>query len=150
RKKGSSRRNKMRIMVAKAHEKIFNQRRDFHFKIARKLLQANDTIYIENMNHFKSFRALNRSMRDVAWFNFFNILLFKAEEAEKEVVKVPAKNTSQKCSNCQKLVPKELSCRIHNCPHCGLSIDRDTNAARNVLRLGQSLRGAEALASAMN
>ncbi|GAH26310.1 unnamed protein product [marine sediment metagenome] len=150
RKKGSSRRNKMRIMVAKAHEKIFNQRRDFHFKIARKLLQANDTIYIENMNHFKSFRALNRSMRDVAWFNFFNILLFKAEEAEKEVVKVPARNTSQMCSSCGKTVQKDLSCRVHSCPFCGLIIDRDTNAARNVLRLGQSLQGAEALASAMN
>jgi len=150
RKKGSSRRNKMRIMVAKAHEKIFNQRRDFHFKIARKLLQANDTIYIENMNHFKSFRALNRSMRDVAWFNFFNILLFKAEEAEKEVVKVPAKNTSQMCSSCGRTVQKDLSCRVHSCPFCGLIIDRDTNAARNVLRLGQSLQGAGALASAMN
>ena len=68
----------------------------------------------------------------------------------KEVVKVPARNTSQKCSNCQKLVPKELSCRIHNCPHCGLSIDRDINVARNILRLGQSLQGAGALAPAMN
>ncbi|GAH26255.1 unnamed protein product [marine sediment metagenome] len=137
-------------MVAKAHEKIFNQRRDFHFKIARKLLQANDTIYIENMNHFKSYRVLNRSMRDVAWFNFFNILLFKAEEAEKEVVKVPARNTSQMCSSCGRTVQKDLSCRVHSCPFCGLIIDRDTNAARNVLRLGQSLQGAEALASAMN
>ena len=150
RKKGSKRRTKAKILLAKAHEKVFNQRRDFHFKIARKILLAYDTIYIENMNHFKSYRVLNRSMRDAAWFNFFNILLFKAEEAGKEVVKVSAKNTSQKCSNCQKLVPKELSCRIHNCPHCGLSIDRDINAARNILRLGQSLQGAGALAPAMN
>jgi len=89
-------------------------------------------------------------MRDASWFGFFNILLFKAEEAGKEVVKVSAKNTSQRCSGCQKLVPKELSCRIHSCPHCGLSIDRDTNAARNILRLGQSLQGAGALASTMN
>ncbi|GAH16852.1 unnamed protein product, partial [marine sediment metagenome] len=91
RKKGSKRRTKAKILLAKAHEKVFNQRRDFHFKIARKILLAYDTIYIENMNHFKSYRVLNRSMRDVAWFNFFNILLFKAEEAEKEVVKVPAR-----------------------------------------------------------
>jgi putative transposase len=89
-------------------------------------------------------------MRDVAWFNFFNILLFKAEEAEKEVVKVPARNTSQICSSCGSTVQKDLSCRVHSCPFCGLIIDRDTNAARNVLRLGQSLQGAEALASAMN
>ena len=149
-KKGSKRRSKARILLAKAHEKVYNQRRDFHFKTARKILQTYDTIFIEDMNHFKSYRALNRSMRDASWFGFFNILLFKAEEAEKEVVKVLAKNTSQRCSGCQKLVPKELSCRIHNCPHCGLSIDRDINAARNILRLGQSLQGAGALAPAMN
>jgi len=72
------------------------------------------------------------------------------EEAEKEVVKVPARNTSQICSSCGRTVQKDLSCRVHSCPFCGLIIDRDTNAARNVLRLGQILRGAEALASAMN
>lgn len=148
--RGSNKRNKMRILVAKAHEKVFNQRRDFHFKIARKLLQAYDTVCIEDMNHFKSFRALNRSMRDVAWFGFFNILLFKAAEAEKVVVKVPAKNTSQACSECGKIVPKDLSCRIHKCPHCGLILDRDINAARNILRNGQFLQGAGALAPAMN
>jgi len=150
-KKGSKRRNKARIFLSKAHEKIFNQRKDFHFKIARKLLQAYDTVCIENMDHFKSYRALNRSMRDVAWFNFFNILLFKAEEAGKMIVKVPAKNTSQACSGCGKIVPKDLSCRVHECPHCGLILDRDINAARNILkRGGQLLQGAGALAPAMN
>jgi len=59
--------------MAKTHEKIFNQRRDFHFKIARKLLKANDAICIENINHFNSIRSLNRSMRDVAWFIFLTI-----------------------------------------------------------------------------
>ena len=149
-KKGSKRRNKARILVAKAHEKIFNQRRDFHFKIARKLLQAYDIVCIEDMNHFKSYRALNRSMRDASWFNFFNILLFKAAEAEKVVVKVPAKNTSQICSECGKIVPKDLSVRVHKCPHCSLILDRDINAARNILRLGQSLQGAGALVPTMN
>jgi len=149
-KRNFNRRKKTRILVAKAHEKIFNQRRDFHFKIARKLLQAYDTICIENMNHFKSHRSLNRSMRDVAWFNFFNILLFKAEEAGKEVIKVPARNTSQACSECGKTVLKSLSVRVHKCPHCGLSIDRDINAARNIKRLGQSLQEAGALVPAMN
>ena len=99
---------------------------------------------------WNSFRALNRSMRDVAWFNFFNILIFKAEEAGKKVIKVPSKNTSQMCSGCGKIVPKTLADRIHKCPFCGLVIDRDVNAARNILRLGQSLQGAEALVSAMN
>lgn len=149
-KRGSKHRNKARILIAKAYEKVYNQRRDFHFKIARKLLQAYDIVCIENMNHFKSYRGLNRSMRDVAWFGFFEILLFKAEEAGKEVIKVPAKNTSQVCSECGEIVPKDLSIRVHECPHCGLSIDRDINAARNILRLGQSLQGAGALVPAMN
>lgn len=149
-KKGSKHRNKARILLSKAHEKVFSQRRDFHFKTARKILQTYDTIFIEDMNYFKSYRSLNRSMRDVAWFNFFNILLFKAEEAGKEVVKVPAKNTSQRCSGCDRIVQKGLSVRVHSCPHCGLSIDRDINAARNILRLGQSLQGAGALAPVMN
>jgi len=140
RKKGSNRRRKAQILLAKVHEKVFNQRRDFHFKIANGLLKANDIICIENMNHFNSFRALNRSMRDVAWFNFFNILSFKAEEAEKKIIKVPAKNTSQMCSGCGKIVPKTLSNRVHKCPHCGLILDRDVNAARNIKRLGMSLQ----------
>ncbi len=149
-KKGSKRRNKARILLSKAHEKISNQRRDFHFKVARKLLLAYDIVCIEDMNHFKSYRGLNRSMRDVAWFGFFNILLFKAEEAGKEVIKVPAKNTTQACSKCGNIVQKTLSVRVHKCPYCGLILDRDINAARNILRLGQSLQGAGALVPAMN
>ncbi len=76
-------------------------------------------------------------MRDVAWFQFFDILRFKAEEAGRDVVEVPAKNTSKMCSACGEIVPKDLSCRIHSCS-CGLKIDRDYNAALNILKLGQS------------
>jgi len=140
-KKGSQRRNKARILVAKAHEKVFNQRRDFHYKVANQLLQDNDVVYIEKMNSWNSHRALNRSMRDVAWFQFFNILKWKAEEAAtRKIIEVPTKNTSQICSNCGKIVPKDLSIRIHQCS-CGLSIDRDYNSALNILRFGQNLRG---------
>jgi len=149
-KKGSNRRNKMRILVAKTYEKVFNQRRDFHSKIARKLLKANDIICVEDMNHWDSFRALNRSMRDVARFDFFNILAFKAVEAGKQVIKVPAKNTSQVCSNCGRIIPKTLSDRVHHYPYCSLVLDRDINAARNILRLGQSLQGAASLEAAVN
>jgi len=140
REKGSNRREKAKVLLAKIHEKIFNQRKDFHFKITHKILKSYDVVCIENMNHFNSFRSLNRSMRDVAWFNFFNILVSKEEETGKQIIKVPAKNTSQICSNCSKLVPKDLSVRVHECPHCGFSIDRDINAARNILRLGASLQ----------
>lgn len=139
--KGSNRREKARILVAKAHEKIRNQRLDFHFKTANKLVGENDKICIEKLHNEKTFRCLNRSMRDVAWFNFFKILRFKAEEAGKEVIEVPAGGTSQICSGCGKEVPKDLKVHIHNCPHCFLSIDRDHNSAINILRLGMSLRG---------
>lgn len=142
RRKGSKRRVKARILVAKAHEKIRNQRRDFHFKTANQLLRENDTICIEKMNSWNSHTSLTRSMRDVAWFEFFNILHFKAEEAGREVIEVPARGTSQLCSQCGVKVFKDLSVRIHNCPHCGLTIDRDRNAALNILfhGLGQSLQ----------
>lgn len=137
--KGSNRRNKARLLVAKIHKKIFNQRKDFHFKTANKLIKEFDKIYIEKLKNWKTFRGLNRSMRDVAWFQFFNILRFKAEEAGKEVIEVPADNTSQLCSKCGQIVEKDLSIRIHKCS-CGLEIDRDWNAALNVFRLGQSLQ----------
>lgn len=136
-KKGSNRRNKARLLVAKTHQKIFNQRKDFHFKTANKIVKENDKIYIEKFNVFKSFKGLNRSMRDVAWFQFFNILRFKAAEAGREVIKVPAKNTSQLCSKCGQLVEKDLSVRVHKCP-CGLEIDRDWNSALNILGSGRA------------
>ena len=138
-KKGSSKRNKARLLVAKIHEKILNQRKDFHFKISNKLVKENDKIYIEKLKNWKTFKGLNRSMRDVSWFQFFNILRFKAEEAGRAVIEVPAKDTSQLCSKCGQLVEKDLSIRVHKCP-CGLEIDRDWNAALNILRFGQSLR----------
>lgn len=137
--KGSNNRKKAKLLLSKTHEKIKNQRRDFHFKTANQLVKNNDKIYIEKLNVWKTFRKLNRSMRDAAWFNFFDILRFKAAEAGKEVLEVLAKGTSQICSGCGAEVPKALSVREHSCPHCGLVIDRDYNAALNILRLGQSL-----------
>jgi putative transposase len=148
--KGSNRRDRARILVAKAHEKVFNQRKDFHFKIANQLLKENDIVYIEKLNNWKTFRNLNRSMRDVAWFGFFSILKAKAEEAGRKIIEVPARGTSQICSSCGKEVSKDLSVRVHSCPFCQLVLDRDHNSALNILRLGQSLRGAETLVSVMN
>jgi len=136
-KRFSNRRKKQKIIIAKKHQKIFNQRQDFHYKVANQLIKKYGVIYIEKLNSWTSWRSLNRSMRDVAWFQFFDILRFKAEEAGRDVVEVPAKNTSKMCSACGEIVPKDLSCRIHSCS-CGLKIDRDYNAALNILKLGQS------------
>lgn len=82
----------------------------------------------------------NRSMRDVAWFNFFAILKAKAEEAGRQIVEVPAKRITKLCSQCQKEVPKDLSVCVHNYPFCHLVIDRDHNSALNILRAGQVLQ----------
>ncbi|MCK9428670.1 MAG: transposase [Candidatus Omnitrophica bacterium] len=138
--KGSNRRKKTKLLLGKAHEKVSNQRLDFQHKVAKHYVKHYDTICHEKMNCFKSFKGLNRSMRDVAWFQFFDILSYKAEEAGRKIVKVPAKNTSQQCSKCGKIVKKDLSVRIHSCPHCELILDRDHNAALNILRLGTSLQ----------
>jgi putative transposase len=137
--KGSNKYKQTKLLLSKVHEKISNQRRDFHHKVAKYYVDNYDTICHEKMNAFISFRNLNRSMKDVAWFQFFNILSYKAEEAGRTIIKVPAKNTSQQCSQCGKIVPKTLDIRIHNCPYCNCSLDRDFNSALNILRLGTSL-----------
>ena len=67
-----------------------------------------------------------------------NILCAKAEEAGRTVLKINPKNTSQKCSGCGDIVAKDISVRVHNCA-CGTVLDRDVNAAINILRLGQRL-----------
>jgi putative transposase len=77
---------------------------------------------------------LAQSIADAGWGTFFTILKYKAENAGRIVIAVDPKNTSQICSDCGCIVKKDLSIRIHNCPACGLVIDRDINAARNILK----------------
>jgi putative transposase len=87
----------------------------------------------------KSATGTHRSINDVAWNEFVNQLKYKAEEAGSSVVMIDPKNTTKACSFCGKLTAKDLSDRIHSCS-CGLEIDRDLNASKNILRLGlQSL-----------
>jgi putative transposase len=136
----SKRREKQRIKVAKIHERIANQRRDFQHKVSKHYVENYDVICIEKMKSWNTYTPLNRSMRDVAWFQFFDMLRYKAEYAGKEVVEINPKNTSQICSGCGAMVPKTLDVRIHSCPHCGLILDRDLNAARNILRVGTTQR----------
>lgn len=138
--KGSGMRNRTKLLLSKVHEKVGNQRLDFHHKVAKHYVDNYDTICHEKMNAFTSFTKLTRSMRDVAWFQFFNILNVKAEEAGRLIIKVPAKNTSQMCSGCGGIVSKTLDVRVHNCPHCNCSLDRDFNSALNILRFGTNLR----------
>src|SRR5262249_12228174 len=85
---------------------------------------------------------LAKSIADAGWAHFLSILSFKAACDGRSVVTVPPAYTSQTCSGCGVVVAKGLSVRWHACPDCGTSLHRDHNAARNIERLGQSLRGA--------
>jgi putative transposase len=137
--KGSHRHRKAVTLLAKAHQQVRRPRTDFHHKTALALVRAFDTISHEDVqpaNMVKNHR-LAKSISDAGWSGFLSILSFKAVEAGKTVVAVPAAFTSQACSGCGVLVSKGLSVRWHTCPECGTSLHRDHNAARNILRLGQ-------------
>jgi putative transposase len=94
--------------------------------------------------------GLNKSIQDAGWRHFLSILAFKAACAGKRVEVVNPAYTSQDCSGCGERVQKSLSVRTHVCTNCGLMLDRDENAARNIQWRGQRLRGVLALAGAMN
>jgi putative transposase len=81
-------------------------------------------------------RSLSLAAHDVGLGTFRELLDYKATEAGVEVVAVNPRNTSQACSGCGSIVPKDLTVRVHACPDCGLVLDRDVNAARNVLPTG--------------
>ncbi|HEV2459865.1 MAG TPA: transposase [Ktedonobacterales bacterium] len=146
RKKGSNRRRKAVQLLAKAHLKVRRQRQDFHHKAALALVRQYDTIYHEDLQTANMVRNhhLAKSISDAGWNAFLSILAFKAACAGKRAVAVPPAYTSQACSGCGVIVHKGLSVRWHACLDCGTSLHRDHNAARNIERLGQSLRGAVA------
>jgi putative transposase len=152
RTKGSQRRRKAVKLLAKAHQRVQRQRRDLHHKTALDLLRHYDTIYLEDLQvrNLVRNRSLAKSISDAGWAAFRTILTSKAAYAGKWVVAVPAQYTSQDCSGCGARVPKSLSVRTHVCLSCGLVIDRDENAARNILRAGQARQGAVALAAVAN
>jgi len=146
RKKGSKRRRKAVKLLAKAHQKVRRQRQDFQHKAALHLVREYDTIYHEELqvaNMVKN-HSLAKSIADAGWSGFLSILNHKAACAGRSVVAVNPAYTSQTCSGCGVIVKKGLSVRWHSCPECGTSLHRDHNAARNIERAGQALRGAVA------
>lgn len=136
RKRGGSRRRKMVRTLARRHRAVQRARRDFHFKTARKLVHQYDWIAVEDLNvRGLSRGVLAKSVHDAGWSQFIGILCAKAEEAARTVISVNPNGTSQICSGCG-CVPekrKTLSVRTHRCSECGLVLDRDVNAARNIL-----------------
>ena len=143
RKKGSKRRTKQREVVARCHARIANQRKDFQFKTAHRLFEKCDEVAVENLSidNMKKNHYLAKSISDAGWGNFRLKLQSKAANAGKRLKKVKPHYTSQKCSGCDAIVPKSLSIRVHDCPHCGLVLDRDHNAAINIKKAAVALRG---------
>ena len=134
-KKGSMNRRKTRLQVARAYEKIANSRMDFLHKTSTKLVNSHSLIALERLaSQEMAKQQFGKSINDAGWGMFARMIAYKAEEAGCKVVFVNPKNTSQECSNCHKIVRKGLSVRIHECPHCGLVLDRDFNAAKNILK----------------
>jgi len=142
-KKGSHGRRKALARRAKAYQHVKRQRADFHHKVALQLLRDNDTIYLEDLQVANMVRNkhLAKSISDAAWGQFRSILEAKAACAGRQVLAIPAHYTSQDGSGCGERVPKSLSVRTHVCPSCGLVMDRDENAAINILRAGQARWG---------
>jgi putative transposase len=137
-KKGSNNRSKRKFEVAKTYRKVREQRNDFLHKISRSLVDTYDLIVFENLkvkNMLKN-HHLAKSISDVSWSKLTNFVSYKAEEAGRRVEFVNPKNTSQECSNCGGIVKKSLAQRVHRCPFCGLVMDRDENAAINILKKG--------------
>ena len=139
RKQGSHRRRKAKRAVAMQHLKIARQRRDFHFKTAKRYAEQYRRLYVEDLNITGMVKnhPLAKSIHDASWSAFLDILTEKAERAGHVVIRVPARFATQRCSRCGEYVQKSLSVRTHLCPSCGLVEDRDVNAAKNILQTGQ-------------
>ena len=140
-KKGSNKRKKQKVLVAKTNENIVNIRKDFQHKLANKLIKENDVIVIEKLNiekmmESKGFSVRKSNISDASWGSFVTILKYKAESANVLIKEVNPVNTSKTCSHCGNIKESlSLSDREYICDKCGLIIDRDKNAAINIKNL---------------
>ncbi|HEY9848859.1 MAG TPA: transposase [Leptolyngbyaceae cyanobacterium] len=133
--KGSNSYKKQQNKIARIHQRIQRQRKDFHYKTAHQLVREYDLIAVEDLQVRNLARnsKLAKSILDAAWSQFITILEAVAVKCGVHIVKVNPHNTSQDCSGCGVKVPKTLSVRTHCCPKCSLILDRDENAAINIL-----------------
>ena len=139
-KKGSNNRYKARLKVAKLHEKIANQRKDFLHKLSTKLIRENQTIVMEDLsvkNMMKNHK-LAKAISEVSWYQFRLMLDYKSKWYGREIIIAPSNYaSSQLCSNCgyKNTDVKDLKIREWKCPSCGSVHDRDINASKNLLKL---------------
>lgn len=145
--RGSSNRNKARIKVAKQHEKVANQRKDFLHKTANHIIQNYDIVCVEDLQikNMVRNRKLSKCISDVSWSEFIRLLEYKARWHGKTIVKVDKfYPSSQICSGCgENTGKKTLDIRHWECPFCGANHDRDINAAINIHNKGLEIHLAQ-------
>jgi len=136
--RGSVNREKARRKVASLSERVANQRRDYAYKTARSIVNRYERIFVEDLKiqSMQGNRRLSKSIADAGWGLLRNALTYMARLSEGVTAFVDPRGTSQACSGCGVRVGKDLSVRMHRCPECGLILDRDVNAARNILKRG--------------
>jgi putative transposase len=141
--KGGKNRRKAARRLQKVHARVRNLRREHHWRVACRLVLAFGFIAVEalNIRGMLANGGLARAISDAGWAGFLSVLRCKAEKAGAPFVEVDPRGTSQECSRCRQEVRKDLSVRRHDCPHCGLSLHRDHNAALNILARGLARTG---------
>jgi putative transposase len=144
RKKGGKNRRKAVMALQRIHERIANQRKDFLYKLSHRLFTTYERIALEDLHITNMVRnhRLAKSILDAGWGLLVSHLMRRGDRpvapTGRVVEPVNPQGTSKTCLQCgQMVLALPLSQRVFHCP-CGLSLDRDENAARNILRLGQS------------
>ncbi|WP_293127061.1 transposase [Microcoleus sp. bin38.metabat.b11b12b14.051] len=140
--KGGLNRRKARVILGKRHLKISRQRKDHAVKLARCVITSNDVVVYEDLrvsNMIKN-HCLAKSISDASWYQFRMFLEYFGKVFGRITIAVNPAYTSQECSSCGVVVKKSLSTRTHIC-QCGCEMDRDHNAAINILNRGISTTG---------
>jgi len=138
-KRGSKNRIRAKEQARRAYQRMSDARKNFCHHVSKALVGRYDLIAHEDLKITNMVKGnLAKSILDAAWGQLLFQLSYKAECAGRYIVAVNPRGTTQRCSRCGEIVPKGLADRWHECPHCGLSLNRDHNAALNVLALGRS------------
>jgi putative transposase len=141
--KGSNRYEKQRLKVAKLHKKITNSRLDNLHKVSTELIKKYDTIFLEDLNvkGMVKNHKLSKHIYDASWSKFIELLTYKAEWNDKNIVKIDRFFPSSKtCNHCGYINQNlDLSIREWTCPSCNTKLDRDLNASKNILKEGYKL-----------
>ena len=138
---GSHKYQSLKRRLSHGYKRWRDHRKDLYHRITSEIVYNHGDIYAENLDILRMMRDSNsktmkKLYRDAAWSTFMTKVEYKAECAGTSVFRVDPHNTSNLCSRCGHMVRKDLSVRIHECPHCNLKMYRDVNATKNILSRG--------------